>query len=182
MKQCGDNRFCCLANNTTGCDCASTSLWELDAATFVTTLPLSTMLSTSTNLPASASASTTSASQSTSTLDSNSPSAQSPPQSSSHSVAIGAGIGAGVGVPLLAAVAVLAWYLHRRHKAREAALHQGSYPIEELKGSIEIGTGSVTELPTERPHEMDGINPSQEIDGNNASQEIDGITRYERDA
>lgn len=179
MKQCGDNKFCCFTNNSTGCDCASTSLFELDAATFVTTLPLSTMLSTSTSLPASASASTTSASfsASASALASSSPSEQSSPQSSSHNAAIGAGVGAGVGVPLLAAVGVLAWYLHRRQKLRAAALQQGmSYPIAELKDSSKVGyaqMGSMNELSAERRYEMDGVN---------VSQEIDGTTRYQKDA
>lgn len=177
MKQCGDNRFCCFVNNSTGCDCASTSLFELDAATFMTTLPLNTMASTSTSLPASASAITTSASQATSTPASSSPSEQSSSQSSSHSVAIGAGIGAGVGVPLLAAVGVLAWYLHRRQKSREAALGMGeSYPIHELKGSTKVGyaqMGSVNELSADRRYEMNGVH---------ASQEIDGIAKHRRDA
>ena len=176
MKQCGDNRFCCLVNNSTGCDCASTSLFELDAATFVTTLPLSTMLSTSTALPASASATATSASQSTSTPASSSPTEQSSSQSSNHSVAIGAGIGAGVGIPLLVAVGVFAWYLHRRQKSREAAMtREQAHPIQEVKGSTKVEyelMGSVNEMQAGRPHEMDAIN---------ASHEIDGSAKYRRD-
>ncbi|KAF9700556.1 hypothetical protein EKO04_001583 [Ascochyta lentis] len=135
------------------------------------------MLSTSTNSPASAAASTTYTLQSTSTSAASPPSAQSSPQSSSNSVAIGAGIGAGVGIPLLAAVGVLAWYLHRGQKLREAAMRQsGSYPIPELKGSTKVGyeqMSSVNELSAERRYEMDSINPSQEIDG---------IAKYRRDA
>ena len=167
MKQCGGNRFCCMGNST--CDCASTSLFELDSATFVTTLPLSKMFSTSTSSPASASASATSASQSTSSVASSSSSAQPSPQPSSHRVAIGAGVGVGVGIPLLAAVGVLAWYLHRKLKPRDVALHQQpSYPIEEVKESTRIGyaqMGSANEPTAERRYEMDTANASHEIDG-----------------
>lgn len=172
MKQCGDNRFCCFANNSTGCDCAQTSLFELDAATFVTTLPINSVLSTSTSLPATASVSTTSAPQSTLTAPSiapsSSPSEQSSSQPSNHNVAIGAGIGAGVGVPLLAAVGVLAWYLHRRQRAQKPASHHELYANEELKGSAKVGyaqMGSVNELSAEVRHEMDGANVRREMDG-----------------
>lgn len=176
MKQCGDNRFCCFANNSTGCDCANTSLFELDAATFVTTLPVNTILSTRTTLPVSASASTTPAPEYTSIPPSSSPSESPSPQSSNHSVAIGAGVGAGVGVPLLAAVGVLAWYLHRRQKAREAAASHQELYANELKGSAKVAyaqMGSVNELPADRRYEMDGMN---------TSQEIDGVAKYQKSA
>jgi hypothetical protein len=165
MAQCGDNRFCCFSSNATGCDCDTTSLFELDAATFVTTLPLSTMLSTTTGLPASASAVVTSSSRPSPSSSSDS----SPAKSPDHSVAIGAGIGAGVGVPLLAAVGVLAWYLHRRQKSRETVLKpEGIHPMQELKDLANVKyepMGSVSELSGERRYEMDAIKESQEIDG-----------------
>ena len=164
MKQCGDNRFCCFSDNATACDCDGTSLFELDAATFVTTLPLSTMFSTATSLPTSASATETSSSSSES----------SPAQPSNHSVAIGAGIGAGVGVPLLAAVGVLAWYLRRRQKSRDTTLGaEETHPMQEMKGLANVRykpMGSVTELSGERRYEMDAIKELQEIDGHPKNQ------------
>lgn len=169
MKQCGDNRFCCFVDNSTiGCDCTQTSLFELGAATFVTTLPISSMLSTSSHLPTSIFATTTSASQSTSIPSSSSLSGVSSSQSQSQSLAIGAGVGAGVGVPLLAAVGVLAWYLHRRKRSREAAPHEELYGEGEPKDLTKVAYAHVrpvNELPAEMRHEMDGLNVPNEVDG-----------------
>jgi hypothetical protein len=157
MQQCGLNRFCCIGNSTS-CDCDTATLFELDPASFVTTLPISTMLSTTSGFPTSAATSST-------------PSASNlpPKQSSNHSVAIGAGIGAGLGVPLLAAVGVLAWYLRRRQKSREMTSGQeATQPMEELKDGTNVGyqpMGSVTELPTEKLYEMDAVKELQEMNG-----------------
>jgi hypothetical protein len=170
MQQCGLNRFCCIGNSTS-CDCNTATLFELDPASFVTTLPLSTMLSTTSRPPASPSATAISSSIPASPSASN----LSSEQSSNHSVAIGAGIGAGVGVPLLAAVGVLAWYLRRRQKSREMGPGQeATQPTEELKDGTNVGCqpmdsvtpmGSVTELPAEKLYEMDAVKESQEMDG-----------------
>jgi hypothetical protein len=161
MQQCGLNRFCCIGNSTS-CDCDTATLFELDPASFVTTLPLSTMLSTTSGFPTSAAATAaTSSIPSASSLP--------PKQSSNHSVAIGAGIGAGVGVPLLAAVGVLAWYLRRRQKSREMIPGQEAIqPMEELKDGTNVGyqpMGSVTELPVEKLYEMDAVKELQEMNG-----------------
>jgi hypothetical protein len=161
MQQCGLNRFCCIGNSTS-CDCDTATLFELDPASFVTTLPLSTMLSTTSGFLASASATAASSSiPSASNLP--------PKQLSNHSVAIGAGIGAGVGVPLLAAVGVLAWYLRRRQKSREMAPGQeATQPMEELKDGTNVGCqsmGSVIELPVEKLYEMDAVKELQEMNG-----------------
>ncbi|KAJ8110432.1 hypothetical protein OPT61_g6721 [Boeremia exigua] len=163
MSQCADKRFCCLSPGSDKCDCSGTNLFDLGAGTFITTLPLSTMLSTSTSLPASMSTSTTSTEPSTSVPppneSSNESSNEPSPQSSNNHVAIGAGVGAGVGVPLLAAVAVLAWYLHKRQKARDAATHQGAVGIEECKEPPKVIAAQrsyVNELPGENRYELNG--------------------------
>ncbi|KAJ4983910.1 hypothetical protein SVAN01_10596 [Stagonosporopsis vannaccii] len=164
MKQCGDNRFCCAAD----CDCSRTRLFELDAATFLATLPISSVLSTSTHSLVSTSATTTPASQSTSTLPLSSPSEIPSSQSQSHRLAIGAGVGAGLGVLLLAAVGMLAWYLLCRQRALKATRHQELYGDNVSEGSAKVVYAqirSVNELPAEIRHEMDGLNVPQEMDG-----------------
>ncbi|PSN61731.1 hypothetical protein BS50DRAFT_639018 [Corynespora cassiicola Philippines] len=128
LKSCGGGEFCCY--NYDGCDCSSTSLFSLGAATFVTThptvMPTSTPVSSSATTTAILSASTTDASTTLSETTSSASSTGFPTEtqqtvteeagSSNNEVAIGAGVGVGLGVPLLAMTGILAYILLRKRR------------------------------------------------------------------
>ena len=179
LQNCGSNEYCCYDMN--GCDCSSTSLFNLGAYSFVTTLPLSTMIPTST--PASVSATATSASQTAATTAASAASSSSPTQassgSSSNNVAIGAGVGVGVGVPLLAALGFLGYYLMRRRKQAQApppyagtpfvgTPMKGAYPEASAYQPVPDNSDIYAHQPHYPPQEMDGVGTTspREMDAN----------------
>lgn len=130
-----------------GCDCESTSLFNLGAATFVTTLPLSIMPATSTPATAPATITTTpaavsSTSPSPTTTGSTSSPTPTPTQtqaqtSKTSSAVIGAGIGVGVGVPLIAAIGLGFWFFRRRRNQQEKPPPYADSPyvgVQQMKG------------------------------------------------
>ncbi|KAF1977701.1 hypothetical protein BU23DRAFT_564577 [Bimuria novae-zelandiae CBS 107.79] len=159
VQTCYDNRYCCYGAN--GCDCSKTSLFELNAATFVTTLPLGS--ATATSVPARVSATTTSVSVNSSTANA-SPTQSSTGSSSSSSshlgVAVGAGVGAGLAVVIIGSVATFL-FMRRRKKRMMAefapaggATYQKGYSVPLL--------------------EVDGRSAPQEIGYKGPPQELDG--------
>lgn len=120
MKACGLGTYCCY--DLGGCECSSSSLYDLGPATSQSTIPLSP------STPAPTSASTTTAAVTTptqaasqtvtspSSLTASPTSAPPEPNASAKTTAIAAGVGAGVGVPLVLAIAAVAFFLRRRKK------------------------------------------------------------------
>jgi len=160
-----------------GCDCSSTSLFNLGPATFVTTLPLSTIVPTST--PASTSARTTAATTSEATSHPPSTSSAAPTsteesKSSNKEVAVGAGVGVGLGLPLIAMAGFMGYYFHRRRKRAQPLPYSGTVFAGDQIKPAELQTTEPThegaayqlvphiseryahEAPAQSPQEIDG--------------------------
>lgn len=159
VQSCYDNRYCCFGAR--GCDCSKTSLFELDPATFITTLPLST--ATSPSLPATNSATTTQASA-TSSNGTASPSSSiepgSPASSKSHlGVAVGAGVGAGLAVVIIGAITTYLCMRRRKKQmmaelSSDAASYKKGYSIPLMEAD---GRSAPQEIGSKEPaHELDG--------------------------
>lgn len=159
VQSCYDNRYCCYGSN--GCDCSKTSLFEFDAATFVTTLPSSSATATSEPASNPATTTSTSATDSAATTVHNPSSTSSPSSSSNVGVAAGVGVGVGLAAAILGAAAIYLYKRKRRsHNMTQLASNRGSptytkghsMPLSEVHGhSI--------------PQEMGYKEPPQELDG-----------------
>ena len=160
VQSCYDNRYCCFGAR--GCDCSKTSLFELDPATFITTLPLST--ATSKLQPATVSATTTEATA-TSSNGTASPRPSSietgaPAAAKSHlGVAVGAGVGAGLAVVIIGAITTFLCMRRRKKQmmaelSSDAASYKKGYSIPLMEAD---GRSALQEIGSKEPaHELDG--------------------------